>query len=131
MTELSVDFLTRMYHLIFKYSIYLNKRNKRSTLLSVQDQSVFGPYPSIPFLYTCPLFLPFSFLFISLFFGHNPALVIKTLPANPGDEGSIPGLGIWVEKEMTTHSNILAWRIPRTEEPGRLRSIALQRVGHD
>ena len=35
------------------------------------------------------------------------------------------------EKGMATHSNILAWRIPRTEEPGGLQSIGLQRVGHD
>ena len=36
-----------------------------------------------------------------------------------------------LEKEMATHSSILAWRIPWTEEPGRLQSIGLQRVGHD
>ena len=36
-----------------------------------------------------------------------------------------------LEKEMATPSSILAWRIPWTEEPGRLQSIGLQRVGHD
>ena len=36
-----------------------------------------------------------------------------------------------LEKEMATHSSILAWRIPWTEGPGRLQSIGLQRVGHD
>ena len=36
-----------------------------------------------------------------------------------------------VEKEMVTHSSILAWRIPRMEEPGRLQSTGSQRVGHD
>ena len=36
-----------------------------------------------------------------------------------------------LEKEMTTHSNILAWRIPWTEEPGGLQSIESQRVRHD
>ena len=35
-----------------------------------------------------------------------------------------------LEKEMATHSNILAWRIPWTEEPGGLQSMGLQRVGH-
>jgi len=35
------------------------------------------------------------------------------------------------EKEMATHSSILAWRIPRTEELGRLQSMGSQRVGHD
>ena len=34
-------------------------------------------------------------------------------------------------KEMATHSSILAWRIPWTEEPGRLQSLGSQRVGHD
>ena len=36
-----------------------------------------------------------------------------------------------LEKEMATHSSILAWRIPWTEEPGRLQSIGLKRVRHD
>ena len=35
------------------------------------------------------------------------------------------------EKEMATHSSILAWKIPQTEEPGRLQSMGSQRVGHD
>ena len=36
-----------------------------------------------------------------------------------------------LEKEMATHSNILAWRIPWVEEPGRLQSMGSQRAGHD
>ena len=36
-----------------------------------------------------------------------------------------------LEKEMTTHSSMLAWKSPWTEEPGRLQSMGLQRVGHD
>ena len=36
-----------------------------------------------------------------------------------------------VFKEMATHSSILAWKIPGMEEPGRLQSMELQRVGHD
>jgi len=36
-----------------------------------------------------------------------------------------------LENEMATHSSTLAWEIPWTEEPGRLQSIGLQRVGHD
>ena len=47
-----------------------------------------------------------------------------------------PGFAPWVreealEKETATHSSILAWRIPWTEEPGGLQSMGLQRVGHD
>ena len=36
-----------------------------------------------------------------------------------------------LEKEMATHSSILAWKIPWTEEPGRLHSMGSQRVGHN
>ena len=36
-----------------------------------------------------------------------------------------------LEEGMATHSSILAWRIPWTEEPGRLQSMGLHRVGHD
>ena len=36
-----------------------------------------------------------------------------------------------LEKEMATHSSILAWKIPWTEEPGRQQSMGSQRVGHD
>ena len=36
-----------------------------------------------------------------------------------------------LEKEMATHSSILAWRIPWTEEPGGLHSMGLQRIRHD
>ena len=36
-----------------------------------------------------------------------------------------------LEKEMTTHSSVLAWRIPGTEEPGRLLSVGWHRIGHD
>ena len=36
-----------------------------------------------------------------------------------------------LEKAMATHSSTLAWRIPWREEPGRLQSMGLQRVGHD
>ena len=37
----------------------------------------------------------------------------------------------FLEKEMATHSSVLAWRIPWTEKPGRLKSMESHRVGHD
>ena len=55
----------------------------------------------------------------------------KVSACNAGDRGSIPGLGRSLEKEMANHSSTLAWKIPWTEEPGRLQSMELQRVGHD
>ena len=50
---------------------------------------------------------------------------------NAGEMGSIPGSGRPLQKGVATHSNILAWRIPGTEEPGGLQSMGLQRVEHD
>ena len=58
------------------------------------------------------------------------ALMVKNLPANAGDIrdiGSIPRSG----RSPAPHSSILAWRIPRTVEPGGLQSTGLQRVRHD
>ena len=46
---------------------------------------------------------------------------------NTGDVGWIPGLVRSLEKEMVTHSSILAWEIPWTEEPGGLQSIESQK----
>ena len=48
---------------------------------------------------------------------------VKNPPASAGDTGSIPGLEDPLEKEMATHSSILPWNIPWTEEIGGLRSI--------
>ena len=57
--------------------------------------------------------------------------VVKNPPANEGDMGSVPGLGRSSGGGNETHSSVLAWRIPWTEEPGGLQSMRLQRVGHD
>ena len=59
------------------------------------------------------------------------AQMVKASAYNAGDLGSIPGLGRPLEKEMATHSSILAWKIPWREEPGGLQSMGWQRVGHD
>ena len=60
--------------------------------------------------------------------------MVKNLPANVGDRGdagSIPGSVRSSRVRMPTHTSILAWRIPWTEEPGRLQSMGLKRVGHN
>ena len=49
--------------------------------------------------------------------------MVENLPANAGDKGLIPGLEDPLEKEMATHSSILAKKIPQTEEPGGLQSM--------
>ena len=61
-------------------------------------------------------------------------LVVKSSPANVGDiKDEVWSLGQEdpLQEGMETHSRILAWRIPWTEEPGGLQSIGPQRVGHD
>ena len=56
----------------------------------------------------------------------------KESACNVGDLVSIPGPEISLVKGMGTHSSrSLAWRIPWTEEPGRLQSMGSQRIGHD
>ena len=59
------------------------------------------------------------------------AQMVKHLPAMPDTWVQSLGWENPLEKEMATHSSILAWEIPWTEEPGGLQSMGLQRVGHD
>ena len=59
---------------------------------------------------------------------------VKNLPAMQEiQEMQVQSLGREdpLAKEMATHSSVLAWRIPRTEKPGRLQSMGSHRVGHD
>ena len=69
----------------------------------------------------------------------SPALQADSLPPEPPEkqcrrprfDPPPPGWEDPLERGMATHSNILAWRIPWIEEPGRLQSMGSQRVGHD
>ena len=54
----------------------------------------------------------------------NPHAIQETPVPSPGWEGPL-------ERGMATHSSVLAWRIPRAEEAGRLQSMGSHRVGHD
>ena len=69
--------------------------------------------------------------------GFPSGSVVKNLPPNAGDAGSIPGSGRSPEGghsnpfQYPVFSSILAWRIPWTEEPGRLQSMGWQRVRHN
>ena len=59
------------------------------------------------------------------------AQMVKNLPAMWETWVHSPGWEDPLEKEMTTHSGILAWEIAWTAEPGRLQSMGSQRVGYD
>ena len=64
----------------------------------------------------------------------NACLVAQTVKRLPTMRETWVQSLVWedlLEKEMATHSSILAWEIAWTEEPGRLQSMVSQRVGHD
>ena len=59
------------------------------------------------------------------------AQTVKTLPTVQETQVLSLGQDDPLEKGLATHSSILAWRIPRAEEPGGLQSLESQRVGHN
>ena len=59
------------------------------------------------------------------------AQMVKHLPTMQETQVQSLGREDLLEKEIATHSSILAWKIPWMEEPGELQSMGLQRVGHD
>ena len=59
------------------------------------------------------------------------AQIVKRLPTMWENWASSLGREDPLEKEMATHPSTLAWKIPWTEEPGRIQSMRSQRVGHD
>ena len=61
----------------------------------------------------------------------NPLILFPLLAQGQREKAKYIPLSNHMEKEMATHSSILAWRIPGTEEPGGLPSKGLHRVGHD
>ena len=72
-----------------------------------------------------------SFCYNSLVAVALVAQTVKKLPAVQEIRVRFLGQEDPLEKEMATHSSILAWEIPWTEKPGRLQSMGSQRVGHD
>ena len=69
-------------------------------------------------------------LYIYMYLDFPLGSVVKESPCNEGDLGSIPGLGRYVQRDMSNLSSILACRIPWTEEPSRLQSLVSERFGH-
>ena len=57
--------------------------------------------------------------------------MVKRLPTMRETQVQSLGREDLLERELATHSSTLAWKIPWTEEPGRLQSMGSQRVGHD
>ena len=85
----------------------------------------------IYFIYICVCVCVYIYLYIYFFNLSAGAQMVKSLPAMR--ETFVQSLGAKdpLEKEMATHSCILSWKIPQTEEHSRLWSIGSQRVRHD
>ena len=123
------------YLLPFQTCLILKGENFSSTFqlsigCSTQETAKGGRYIS-----THKLEL-FQYSLIDLAFLSNPwsfsgSTAGKESACSAGDLGFIPGWEDALEEGMAAHSSILAWRIPWTEEPGRLQSTGQQRVGHD
>ena len=62
-----------------------------------------------------------------IYLGFPDGSLVKNLPANVGDAGSIPRSRRLLEEERATHFSILAWEIPWTEEPGVLQFLGSQK----
>ena len=111
-------------------------KNHTGLILSLDRKSLF--FSKQPVLHdvlqgssNCSLPLPSRFRVVTILLDFPGGSVVKNLLANAGDAGSIPELGRSPGVGNATHFSILAWRIPWTEEPGRLQSMGLQRVGHN
>ena len=72
-----------------------------------------------------------AIIFVILTLGFPGGLAGKELACNAEDPGLIPGLGRSPGEGNATHSSILAWRIPWTEEMGGLESMGSQKFEHD
>ena len=97
-------------------------------VIGASDQTVINqPLPMSAHLLARPVKLRETLTCMGQFGGSDG----KESACNAGDPGSISGSGRSPEKRMAIHSSILAWEISRAEEPGGLKSMGLQRVGHN
>ena len=78
-----------------------------------------------------PKLIILGFYYYSLLWGFPGSSIVKNLPAMSQMQVGSLGQEDPLEKEMAMHSNILAWEMPWTEEPGALQSMGWQRTGHN
>ena len=98
------------------------------SLAYIPSSGFAGSYGNSLFNHLKKLQTGFFFFF---FYCFQTSLMAQASAYNATDPGSIPRLEDLLEKEMETHSSILACKIPWMEEPGSLQSMGLQRVRHD
>ena len=78
-----------------------------------------------------PRLIPWIYLSLPLYWAFLVTQSVKNMPVMLDTWNGSLGWDVPLEEGMAAHSSILAWRIPRTEEPGGLQSLGLQRVRHD
>ena len=99
-----------------------------SSLVSSEQSSRYGP--SLHFSWFSSPKLPF-FMHVTSYWAFLEVQMVRNLPAMQETWVQSLGQEYPVKKGMATHSSILAWRIPWTEQPGGLQSMGSQRVGHN
>ena len=104
------------------HGIFLTQGSNSLCLLHWQEDSLLIHHLGSPFAFGNE----FTYLGTSLV-----AQTVKRLPTMWETWVRSLGREDPVEEKMATHSSLLAWEIPQTEEPGRLQSMGLQRGGHD
>ena len=102
-----------------------------SNLISMDKKRKEKTFTSCPMLTILSFFLPFYFDCIGSLLGCPVAQTVKNLSVMQETQVQSLGQEDLLAKRMVTYSSILDWRIPWTEEPGRLQSIGYQRVGHN
>ena len=83
------------------------------------------------YCFLCPANLPNLLMSSGSFLGFPGGIMVKNLPANAGDLGSIPGSGRFPGVENDSSFSILVWKIPWTEGPGGLQCMVSQRVRYN
>ena len=119
-------FLPWKYFVIFSFSLCLN-------LLIILTSGWLWIYrtPTNSFFFFTYNLVHFILIPSNYCMDFPDSSVVKNLPASVGGVGKSLGGEDPLEKEMVTHSSILAWENPWTEEPGRLKSMGFHRVGHN
>ena len=133
LSRMVITFLPKSKHLLISWlqspsAVILEPKKIKSVTVFIVSPSicheVMGPDAMI-FLFGILSFKP-AFSLSSFTFDFPGGSDSKASVYNVGDLGSIPGSGRFLEREMATHSSILAWKIPWMVEPGRLQFMVLQ-----
>ena len=128
--------LSKSYALVYEYYPHQSSESISLALLSFITSNFYS-LPLPPHMYphsrmhissknTCFICLCVVCLYVYIL-GFPSGSMVKNQPDNAGDVGLIPGSERSLEKEMATHSSILAWRNLWTDEPGGLQSIGSQK----